>query len=157
MKLEVLVADDHAIIRDGLKKILADTDDLVVAGEAANGAGMGLTAAANAPSALGGVVDTTLMQFGLSMRPVKELSVNASLRYEDRADRTRVAVYNTNGVAGSPLNNSYNWPSSSQTRTTAKVDGVYRLSGGYSANMGLDWETKTTPLPPANVPIDSAQ
>ena len=37
MKLEVLVADDHAIIRDGLKKILADTDDLIVAGEAANG------------------------------------------------------------------------------------------------------------------------
>ena len=36
MKLEVLVADDHAIIRDGLKKILADTDDMVVAGEAAN-------------------------------------------------------------------------------------------------------------------------
>ena len=37
MKTEVLVADDHAIIRDGLKKILADTDDFVVAGEASNG------------------------------------------------------------------------------------------------------------------------
>lgn len=37
MKLEVLVVDDHAIIRDGLKKILADTSDLVVAGEAGNG------------------------------------------------------------------------------------------------------------------------
>ncbi|MDO8248983.1 MAG: response regulator transcription factor [Rhodoferax sp.] len=37
MKFEVLVADDHAIIRDGLKKILADTDDLIVAGEASNG------------------------------------------------------------------------------------------------------------------------
>jgi two-component system invasion response regulator UvrY len=37
MKIEVLVADDHAIIRDGLKKILADTGDMVVAGEAANG------------------------------------------------------------------------------------------------------------------------
>jgi two-component system invasion response regulator UvrY len=37
MTIEVLVADDHAIIRDGLKKIMADTDDLVVAGEAANG------------------------------------------------------------------------------------------------------------------------
>lgn len=36
-KMEVLVADDHAIIRDGMKKILADTDDLVVAGEANNG------------------------------------------------------------------------------------------------------------------------
>jgi DNA-binding NarL/FixJ family response regulator len=33
----VLVADDHAIIRDGLRKILADTLDFVVAGEAANG------------------------------------------------------------------------------------------------------------------------
>ena len=38
MKIEVLIADDHAIIRDGLKKILADTDDMVVAGEAMNGA-----------------------------------------------------------------------------------------------------------------------
>ena len=37
MKYEVLVADDHAIIRDGLTKILADTEDLIVAGEASNG------------------------------------------------------------------------------------------------------------------------
>ncbi len=37
MKFDVLVVDDHAIIRNGLKKILADTDDLTVAGEAANG------------------------------------------------------------------------------------------------------------------------
>ncbi len=36
-KYKVLLADDHAIIRDGLKQILADTDDLVVEGEAANG------------------------------------------------------------------------------------------------------------------------
>ena len=37
MTLEVLIADDHAIIRDGLKKIIDDTDDIRVAGEAANG------------------------------------------------------------------------------------------------------------------------
>lgn len=37
-KMAVLLADDHAIIRDGLKQILADTEDLVVLGEAANGA-----------------------------------------------------------------------------------------------------------------------
>jgi two-component system invasion response regulator UvrY len=37
VKIDVLIADDHAIIRDGLKKILADTDDMVVAGEAMNG------------------------------------------------------------------------------------------------------------------------
>lgn len=38
MKIQVLIADDHAIIRDGLKKILADTDDMEVSGEAMNGA-----------------------------------------------------------------------------------------------------------------------
>jgi two-component system, NarL family, invasion response regulator UvrY len=37
MSTDVLVADDHAIIRDGLRKILADTQDLRVAGEAADG------------------------------------------------------------------------------------------------------------------------
>ncbi|MFI4939425.1 MAG: response regulator [Burkholderiales bacterium] len=36
-KLKVLLADDHAIIRDALKQILGDTEDLLVAGEAANG------------------------------------------------------------------------------------------------------------------------
>ena len=36
-KLSVLLADDHAIIRDGLRQILADTEDLAVVGEAANG------------------------------------------------------------------------------------------------------------------------
>jgi len=37
MTIDVLVADDHAIIRNGLKNLLADTDDLVVADEAASG------------------------------------------------------------------------------------------------------------------------
>lgn len=36
-QIRVLLADDHAIIRDGLKQIFADTDDLRVTGEAANG------------------------------------------------------------------------------------------------------------------------
>jgi two-component system invasion response regulator UvrY len=35
--IRIMLADDHAIIRDGIKQILADTEDLLVAGEAANG------------------------------------------------------------------------------------------------------------------------
>ncbi len=35
--IKVLIADDHAIVREGLKQILADTKDIVVAGEAENG------------------------------------------------------------------------------------------------------------------------
>ena len=35
--ISILVADDHAIVRDGLKEILARTGDLVASGEAKNG------------------------------------------------------------------------------------------------------------------------
>jgi DNA-binding NarL/FixJ family response regulator len=35
--IRVLLADDHAIVRAGLKEILADTGDIEVTGEAANG------------------------------------------------------------------------------------------------------------------------
>ncbi len=35
--LKILVADDHPIVRQGIKQIIADTTDMVVAGEAANG------------------------------------------------------------------------------------------------------------------------
>lgn len=35
--IRVLLADDHAIVRAGLKEILADTGDITVAAEAANG------------------------------------------------------------------------------------------------------------------------
>jgi len=35
--LRILVADDHTIVREGLKQILADTSDMMVVGEAADG------------------------------------------------------------------------------------------------------------------------
>jgi len=35
--IRVLIADDHTIVRDGLKQIFKETTDIIVAGEAANG------------------------------------------------------------------------------------------------------------------------
>ena len=35
--IKVLLADDHNIVRAGVKELLSDTDDIVVAGEACNG------------------------------------------------------------------------------------------------------------------------
>lgn len=35
--IKILIADDHAIVREGLKQILADTKDIVVVGSAENG------------------------------------------------------------------------------------------------------------------------
>lgn len=37
MKIKVLIVDDHPIVREGLKQILTDSSDIVVAGEASNG------------------------------------------------------------------------------------------------------------------------
>jgi two-component system invasion response regulator UvrY len=35
--INVLVADDHAVVREGIKRIIADVGDMAVIGEAANG------------------------------------------------------------------------------------------------------------------------
>ena len=35
--IKILVADDHAIVREGLKQILVETSDIIVAGEASDG------------------------------------------------------------------------------------------------------------------------
>lgn len=35
--IRVLIADDHAVVRSGLKQILAETPDIIAAGEATNG------------------------------------------------------------------------------------------------------------------------
>lgn len=35
--IRILIADDHAIVREGLKQILSDTPDMLVAGEASDG------------------------------------------------------------------------------------------------------------------------
>ncbi len=35
--IRILIADDHAIVRQGLKQVLAETPDMIVAGEAASG------------------------------------------------------------------------------------------------------------------------
>jgi DNA-binding NarL/FixJ family response regulator len=37
-KIHVLIADDHAIVRQGLRQILSETDDLIATGEAGDGA-----------------------------------------------------------------------------------------------------------------------
>jgi two-component system invasion response regulator UvrY len=37
MMLKILIADDHAIVRQGLKQIVTETRDMTVAGEASNG------------------------------------------------------------------------------------------------------------------------
>jgi hypothetical protein len=86
------------------------------------------------------------------MRPLKELSVNASVRFENRDDQTPAHKYNY-GKPASALDGTNNWASGSQQRADAKVDAVYRLPAGYSVFGGAEWERKKNPVMPDNTAI----
>ena len=73
------------------------------------------TFAGNDRRDLGGRVDTTLAQVGLSARPMPKLAINAKLRYEDRDDRTERTQY----ITASGTRSGFNIPFS---RTTMKGD-----------------------------------
>ena len=84
-------------------------------------------------SDLGGQIDTTLMQAGISSRPLPKLSLRADLRYEDRQDKTPVFVYTT--PSATTTHNGQNEPRSFRN-AIGKAEASYllpmevRLTGG---------------------------
>jgi MtrB/PioB family decaheme-associated outer membrane protein len=85
------------------------------------------------PANLDGRIDTTLLQFGVSSRPMPKLTVRANLRYEERDDRTPLVQYSTPGATST--HDGTNEPRSFET-TVGKVEASYmlpmsvRLTGG---------------------------
>lgn len=85
-------------------------------------------------SNLGGEVDTTIAQAGISSRPMPKLTLTANVRYEKREDKTPIAVYN---VEGNPATTSFTNSTASPKKTEAKIEASYllpynvRLLGGY--------------------------
>lgn len=86
---------------------------------------------------LGGRVDTTLVDLGLTSRPLPKLNLVAKLRYEDRNDRTEVARYITPNAS----TDGFNEPRSLTTEN-AKLEATYLLPQGFSLTGGLDAERK---------------
>lgn len=95
---------------------------------------------ANIPS-VQGRVDTTLVQFGLTARPMPKLSMVASLRYQDVKDKTPqyTVVRSTNNGANLNMNTT---PYSYRT-TTGKLEGTYRLPENYSLIAGAEYRAQT--------------
>lgn len=94
----------------------------------------GLTGAPTGVNNYGGVVDTTLAQLGLTARPVPKLSLIANLRYEDRKDKSPLALYNVEG-ANQFTNGTY-----SLKKTAAKLEGSYQLPANFRGTLGVDYE-----------------
>lgn len=98
----------------------------------------------NAPSSLNGRIDTTLVQLGLSSRPMPKLSITANLRYYDMDDKTPLAGFvgsNTTGIA-----TVYNTPHSYRT-TTGKVEATYRLPANFRLGGGVEYSDQDRSYP----------
>lgn len=84
---------------------------------------------------LGGVMDTTLLQAGLTTRPIDKFNVVANVRYEDRKNKTPIALYNLEGV------NRFTNGNPSPKKLNAKLDGTYQLPYNYRATLGTFYES----------------
>ncbi|MDP3841476.1 MAG: MtrB/PioB family decaheme-associated outer membrane protein [Oxalobacteraceae bacterium] len=108
-----------------------------------------VTAALPGNSDLGGRVDTTLAQMGITARPIEKLSLLANLRYEDRDDKTPVRRYSSLATATSTFNGD-NEPRSIKT-TAGKFEASYRLPMTFRLTGGIDYEEKERSASPVRI------
>lgn len=101
------------------------------------------------PSSLDGEINTTMVQLGLTSRPIKDLSLVASLHYHNVDDATPANRFvQTNAACGSGQCVD-NTPMSYKT-VTGKLEGTYRLPDGYSLTAGVDERRQDRIVPVSN-------
>jgi MtrB/PioB family decaheme-associated outer membrane protein len=98
---------------------------------------------------LGGQVDTTLLQLGLTARPMQKLSVRADVRYNDRDDKTPLVQYFT-GITPTSTTDGFNEPRSIAT-TNGKLEASYMLPAAVRLSGGVDYELKKRNTSPVRV------
>ena len=106
-------------------------------------AGLGLPAGGlnmSGRNDLGGRLDTTLINLGLTSRPIKDLFLLGNLRYENRQDMTAVAKY-INVTATNSTTDGYNEPRSLKV-SSGKFEASYHLPLGYRVTGGVEAEQK---------------
>lgn len=83
-------------------------------------------------SNLGGRIDTTQAQAGVTSRPLSRLYLMANVRYEDKDDKTPIALYSpTAGLTQSD---------SSLQKLNAKAEASYGITSGLRATLGVDYD-----------------
>jgi len=108
------------------------------------------TLAAIARSDLGGRVDTSLIQLGLTGKPMPKLTLRADLNYQNRDDKTPVFVYwpsQAPPLSITGTNNGTNEPRDIRT-ITGKLEADYRLPMGFGLKGGIEAQEKTRNSPP---------
>ncbi len=110
----------------------------------------GLAATALPRTSLDGLVETTFLNARLSMRPIRNLSLNAALRYEDRDNKTPQSefMYVAGDIQLQPLpgaNSDHirtNLPRS-RRQEQMTMDADYRIAAGIALKTGWDHDDIT--------------
>jgi MtrB/PioB family decaheme-associated outer membrane protein len=99
------------------------------------------------PSSLNGEINTTLVQLGVTSRPIKDLSLLANLRYHNVDDATPIYRFVQLGSCSTAGNCVDNTPLSYKT-LTGKFEATYRLIDGYSITGGVEqrWQDRKFPV-----------
>ncbi|MEJ2173836.1 MAG: MtrB/PioB family outer membrane beta-barrel protein, partial [bacterium] len=95
------------------------------------------------PQSMGGRVDTTLLQAGITSRPMPKLSLVANLRYYDMDDRTPIYLVIDDVTGNGPVHNT---PQSIAT-LSGKVEATYRLPMGFSVIGTIDGKDQNRSVP----------
>ena len=139
--IRVLIADDHAVVRDGLRHILEKTSDLQVVGEAANGPAAFRLARCTPAEVM--LLDLSMPQrSGLEIaRQLKEervplrvivLTMHAEHQYAERAFKAGAHGYLTKESAGAELVGAI---------TKVAAGGVYvslTMAERFARNLNMD-------------------
>jgi MtrB/PioB family decaheme-associated outer membrane protein len=96
--------------------------------------GMGLSGAPAGRSNLGGEINTTLAQLGISSRPMPKLNLLANVRYEEKDNKTPIAAYN---IEEEDL---FTNTAFSPKRLNAKAEAGYLFPYEIRGVVGLDYE-----------------
>ena len=91
----------------------------------------------NGRTDLGGKIETTLLQAGISALPMPKLSITGNLRYEDRDDKTPIVQY----FLGTGTTQGFNEPRSFKN-TFGKLEGSYALPQGFRVIGALEYDKK---------------
>lgn len=95
-----------------------------------------------APTSLNGKVDTTLVEAGLTSRPIQDLSIVANLRYRNLDDKTPIKGLVFSGLTPTVFNTPWSYKT-----WTGKVDATYRLQDGYSLIGGAEYSSQDRWVP----------
>ena len=95
---------------------------------------MGLTGAPGGMPNLGGVIDTTRAQIGFSAHPFDKLHVHGDVKYDERKNKTPIALYNMEGTSTFTNGNP------SPKKLDGKLEATYRLPADYSATAAAFYE-----------------